>query len=968
MGDSISSGANRRRKEISKDAVRTRTRKERDYYQYGSRDIGVAAGATLNGGGRRGDTSWSTIACVFISITLLLATALGGILYQSYEARVKAHSRDMFLDAKGGGAAEAFLFLRDSDKRSSVGVVRFYAEDENVRVVAELTNLKANTEHAFHIYQYTDPVDNDIGEILNPKKKSHGCPGITAEYCMGDLGNVKVNALGVAMYDGKMVGATIADIIGRSVVIHENKDDCLSQPRGNSGDFLAEGVISLGNPAEMSSKLPADKADGRVVLPKNSVPIASIRNANSAPPEQKIVGTGVPEGPRSPAPEKRGDPFTGVEASTGKETLRYPHGHPKSLHGQLQESSGTMGEGGVTAGALRGAGHLRGSGEASHDETTSTSRVGAEGSMPISVTGESHGKTDKTINTHNHTPKSHLTNRAKDSSREQGSREEPNKEMQHKNMHAEHTRGAMPPTKIDRARADTVGIHLSSSATGASGTTGGKDMGTHARTGTQPVGHRGVGHQEKEEDHRHKGNHGAVPSAKAHHGEFHVGPGIAIYGHGEQHKAGHGVEVTQSKTDVAPIKHLLKELHASHSVDERKKKLAEVLLKLKELKKKRMSVHGEPGATKDAPHPSGTGSGSPPGSHGNNAYTVRPGDTVDSVAHTFHMTRQEIVELNPRAAHGLTPGSVIAMKRDIHRNSAGNMFAGSTSRHVVEKLSGSANISSGTSAKVEKVGSSSGANGVVGGTERTGGSSGASGAEGVPEDVGGSSGPAGVAGVSEDVGGSSGASGAAGVAGVSEDVDGSSGASGAKGVSEGAEGSSGAPQFDLADPRSSSTANGGNNAAPGSSSVSGGINAHTSSGANGGNDWDSSSTGGQGPKEEDDESSPPYNSEPSNDHSSGISGGEDGAGRTSWMLPPSGDSNGEVDSGEPHGGPVNGVGRRRDRMKDASSVAAALGKDHPAMKRAEESAKEVKSRPIESSPGEPGNDAAEAPNPLLGDG
>ena len=62
---------------------------------------------------------------------------------------------------------------------------------------------------------------------------------------MGDLGNIKANALGVAMYDSKIVGATIADIVGRSVVIHEQKDDCISQPIGNSGNFLAEGVISL---------------------------------------------------------------------------------------------------------------------------------------------------------------------------------------------------------------------------------------------------------------------------------------------------------------------------------------------------------------------------------------------------------------------------------------------------------------------------------------------------------------------------------------------------------------------------------------------------------------------------------------------------------------------------------------------------------------------------------------------------
>ena len=84
-----------------------RARKERDYYEYKSRHGDVAGKMSVAGrGGNVGVTSWATIACVFISITLLLATALGGLLYQSYEAKIQAHSRDMFLDAKAGGAAE----------------------------------------------------------------------------------------------------------------------------------------------------------------------------------------------------------------------------------------------------------------------------------------------------------------------------------------------------------------------------------------------------------------------------------------------------------------------------------------------------------------------------------------------------------------------------------------------------------------------------------------------------------------------------------------------------------------------------------------------------------------------------------------------------------------------------------------------------------------------------------------------
>ena len=85
------------------------------------------------------------------------------------------------------------------------------------------------------------------------------------------------------MYDSKMNGATIADIVGRSVVIHAHKDDCISQPIGNSGEFLAEGVISLGNPSEIGTKLPKDnEQEGKMVAKAKSSGTGSIGLASKA--------------------------------------------------------------------------------------------------------------------------------------------------------------------------------------------------------------------------------------------------------------------------------------------------------------------------------------------------------------------------------------------------------------------------------------------------------------------------------------------------------------------------------------------------------------------------------------------------------------------------------------------------------------------------------------------------------------
>jgi Cu-Zn family superoxide dismutase len=93
-------------------------------------------------------------------------------------------------------------------------------------------------------------IDIDISGLN--KSSFHGCPG-SKERHVGDLGNLVTNKKGQAKYSImdnviKLRGAK-ANIIGRGLIIHADKDDCGegtspdSLKTGNSGKRIACAVI-----------------------------------------------------------------------------------------------------------------------------------------------------------------------------------------------------------------------------------------------------------------------------------------------------------------------------------------------------------------------------------------------------------------------------------------------------------------------------------------------------------------------------------------------------------------------------------------------------------------------------------------------------------------------------------------------------------------------------------------------------
>lgn len=148
------------------------------------------------------------------------------------------------------GGASATTRLVPTAGNSVTGTVRFQQSGSRVVITADISGLKPNAEHGFHVHEKGDcsaPDATSAGGHFNPGGKPHAHYG-KAERHAGDMPNLKSDASGNAKYrwetDQLAVGSGAANVVGRGVVVHRDPDDYASQPAGNSGPRLACGVIA----------------------------------------------------------------------------------------------------------------------------------------------------------------------------------------------------------------------------------------------------------------------------------------------------------------------------------------------------------------------------------------------------------------------------------------------------------------------------------------------------------------------------------------------------------------------------------------------------------------------------------------------------------------------------------------------------------------------------------------------------
>lgn len=146
-------------------------------------------------------------------------------------------------------AQNAVCVLVPKSESKVNGVLRLVQRDGYVAVKGKVRNLKPG-EHGFHVHMYGDVTGKDgmaAGGHYNPSGHKHGGPS-SSEHHEGDLGNIKADDDGVAEVDTKAEGVKLSDIVGRSIVVHADPDDLMSQPAGNAGPRIAVGVIGLAAP------------------------------------------------------------------------------------------------------------------------------------------------------------------------------------------------------------------------------------------------------------------------------------------------------------------------------------------------------------------------------------------------------------------------------------------------------------------------------------------------------------------------------------------------------------------------------------------------------------------------------------------------------------------------------------------------------------------------------------------------
>jgi superoxide dismutase, Cu-Zn family len=141
----------------------------------------------------------------------------------------------------------AVAALNPTKGNDANGVVTFEAVEGGVKIVAKIEGLTPG-KHGFHIHEFGDcsaPDGASAGGHFNPTHKKHGGPDHLERHA-GDLGNIVADEKGHGEYERVDSVITLSGpdtIIGRSVVIHSNADDFVTQPTGNAGGRVACGII-----------------------------------------------------------------------------------------------------------------------------------------------------------------------------------------------------------------------------------------------------------------------------------------------------------------------------------------------------------------------------------------------------------------------------------------------------------------------------------------------------------------------------------------------------------------------------------------------------------------------------------------------------------------------------------------------------------------------------------------------------
>jgi Cu-Zn family superoxide dismutase len=151
--------------------------------------------------------------------------------------------------------SRAYAELKDKDGKS-VGAASFREQSGGVVIGLQVKGMSPGL-HAIHVHavgKCEGPAFTSAGGHFNPAQKKHGLKNPEGPHA-GDLPDVYVTKDGSGRYEVltdaitlKSGATSVFDGDGSSLVLHASADDNMSDPAGNSGDRIACGVITAGQP------------------------------------------------------------------------------------------------------------------------------------------------------------------------------------------------------------------------------------------------------------------------------------------------------------------------------------------------------------------------------------------------------------------------------------------------------------------------------------------------------------------------------------------------------------------------------------------------------------------------------------------------------------------------------------------------------------------------------------------------
>jgi superoxide dismutase, Cu-Zn family len=157
----------------------------------------------------------------------------------------------MVLSACATTDPTAAAALAPTRGNTTMGTVRFLQQGDVVQVSGEVSGLRPNAEHGFHVHEKGDCSGDGVGAggHYNPGGQPHGRHAGGMHHA-GDLPSLRADGTGVARFSfysrSISIEGGMADIIGKALIVHRDPDDYTTQPSGNAGARLACAVIRRG--------------------------------------------------------------------------------------------------------------------------------------------------------------------------------------------------------------------------------------------------------------------------------------------------------------------------------------------------------------------------------------------------------------------------------------------------------------------------------------------------------------------------------------------------------------------------------------------------------------------------------------------------------------------------------------------------------------------------------------------------